>query len=190
MDIKKIIAERIRQLRKEKGLTHKDLANMLNCTSPCISSFECGRNNIATKYLVELAGIFGVTTDYLLGMTNERVSVETISEYAGLPNEYVEKLHEIYMLTNNVDVITKFIDMQIQEIEENELEKVIGSNVRKLRKKRGLTVQKLAELIGVASSTIYSIERGERKLKLQNLQFLAKYFNKDVDWFSKYHLTV
>ena len=36
--------EKISELRKEKGLTQKDLAELLNVTNKAVSKWECGKN--------------------------------------------------------------------------------------------------------------------------------------------------
>ena len=58
---------RIRELRKDKGLTQEKIARMLHCTQACYSNYECGITDIPTDILIRLAKLHKVTTDYLLG---------------------------------------------------------------------------------------------------------------------------
>ena len=69
MNYKNVLGFRIAQLRKENGLTQKQLADMLKVDNTTISSWELGKNDVPTAILVELAKLFDTTTDYLLGLT-------------------------------------------------------------------------------------------------------------------------
>lgn len=61
------IAQRLKPLRKGKGLTQAKMAELLGCTSRHYQKIEYGTINLPTTTLIFLADYFGVTTDYLLG---------------------------------------------------------------------------------------------------------------------------
>jgi transcriptional regulator with XRE-family HTH domain len=58
--------ERIKKLRKEKGLTQLKLANQLNITDKAVSKWEVGEGNPDISILPKLSEIFGVSVDYIL----------------------------------------------------------------------------------------------------------------------------
>lgn len=62
--------EQIRNLREDKDLLQKDLAEFLNCTQVCYSRYELGTRDIPTDVLIKLAEFYNTSTDYLLGRTN------------------------------------------------------------------------------------------------------------------------
>ena len=62
----------IRDLREDADLTHADIAKMLNCTQASYSYYEIGRRDIPTQTLIKLAKYYRTSTDYLLGLTNEK----------------------------------------------------------------------------------------------------------------------
>ncbi len=62
-------AERLKELRKEKGWTQKTLAMQLNVTDDCVYFWEKGRSEPSIEQIIQLATLFDVTTDYLLGRT-------------------------------------------------------------------------------------------------------------------------
>lgn len=60
------IGERLKALRKERGYSQEDVAKMLGIGRTTYLKYESGENKPSRK-LKELASLFGVTTDYLLG---------------------------------------------------------------------------------------------------------------------------
>ncbi len=63
----KIFSQRLRELRKSKDLSQKQLAEILNTTNSSICDWECGRTEPNLETLVAISVYFNTTTDYLLG---------------------------------------------------------------------------------------------------------------------------
>ena len=61
---------RIRNLREDKDLTQKELATILNCSQQVYSNYELGQRDIPTEILIALSSFYNVSTDYILGLTN------------------------------------------------------------------------------------------------------------------------
>ena len=66
-----IFSERLRELRKEKNLSMKQLAVKLNTTDAAVSNWENGINEPKISYLKAIAEFFNVSADYLLGLDDE-----------------------------------------------------------------------------------------------------------------------
>ena len=64
--------ERIRNLREDRDLKQEDLARLLNCTQACYSNYENGRRDVPSEVWAKLAEFYGVSVDYLLGLTNAK----------------------------------------------------------------------------------------------------------------------
>lgn len=76
-----MVAERIRVLREGRGMTQSELARRLGVTRSGVNAWEMGISVPSTQYIVELALLFEVSTDFLLGMPNTAtVSVKGLSE--------------------------------------------------------------------------------------------------------------
>ena len=76
-----MVADKIKFLREQSGLTQSDLAKKLGITRSSVNAWELGISVPSTQYVVELAYIFKVSTDYLLGMkTTAAISVEGLTE--------------------------------------------------------------------------------------------------------------
>lgn len=63
---------RIRDLREDNDYYQKDLAEYLQCTQVCYSHYEIGKRDIPTDVLIKLARFYHTSTDYLLGLTDEK----------------------------------------------------------------------------------------------------------------------
>ena len=63
-----IISKRLKELRLEKGLTQKEVAEQLGISSTCYSGYEQGYREPDLKTLIKLCKFFEVSTDYLLGL--------------------------------------------------------------------------------------------------------------------------
>ncbi len=67
-----IFAERIRELRLERGLTQEELGEIIGVKRFSIYSYEKGRACPEMKGLVALAEFFDVSMDYFAGRTEKR----------------------------------------------------------------------------------------------------------------------
>lgn len=65
-----MVADRIKQLRISNNMTQTDLARKLNITRSSVNTWEMGISTPSTTYIVELSQLFKVSTDYLLGLSN------------------------------------------------------------------------------------------------------------------------
>ena len=65
----------IKELRREMDCTQNKLADILGVTQDSISLWENDKRIPDTQYIVAMAKFFDVTTDYLLGLTDEYSSV-------------------------------------------------------------------------------------------------------------------
>ncbi len=64
--------QRIRDLREDRDLTQKQIAQMLGMSQTGYSKYETGENDIPTAVLIKLADFYQTTTDYLLGRTDKK----------------------------------------------------------------------------------------------------------------------
>ena len=85
-----MLGTRIKELRKEFGLSQVELAMRMEVTKQTISNWENGNIQPSVDMLVGLANVFNVTTDYLLGLDDvPRLSIE------GLPMSFAAHLAQL-----------------------------------------------------------------------------------------------
>jgi transcriptional regulator with XRE-family HTH domain len=95
---------RLRELRKEAGLSQKDFAKEFGAAQNTVSQWETGTRRIDDETLCRIAAYFDVSIDYLLERTNEKKSLannvseakrEMIALIDQLSDEQVTKLLQI-----------------------------------------------------------------------------------------------
>ena len=73
-----MVAERIKHLRETNNLTQSSLAKKLNVTRSSVNAWEMGISVPSTALIVDLARLFHISTDYLLGL-DENVTLDISS---------------------------------------------------------------------------------------------------------------
>ena len=96
------IAEKLVELRTTKGVTQEDVAQNLSISNKTISKWENGASMPDLPMLIELSKYYGVTTDALLGLSNDKkqsTKEEVCTMFDGLDHkESVLKAFEIERL--------------------------------------------------------------------------------------------
>lgn len=73
--------EKLKTLRTEAGMTQTELAKRLSITKSVVSYYELQERTPSPCVLVQLADIFHVTTDYLLGIDHKKmIDVSDLSD--------------------------------------------------------------------------------------------------------------
>ena len=63
---------RIRDLREDRDLKQKQIAEYLLCDQSLYSKYERGERELPLRYAIKLADYYGVSLDYLVGLTDEK----------------------------------------------------------------------------------------------------------------------
>ena len=63
----KIIGDRLRIFRKEKGITQVKLAEFLNTTQSTISAYENGKTTLLTAFAIQIVHKYNISLDWLCG---------------------------------------------------------------------------------------------------------------------------
>ena len=72
---------RLRALRKQKKLTQTQVASRLNLSKTTICGYENNTKTPSVDTLIQLSSLYGVSTDYLLGIENRPLLlIDGISE--------------------------------------------------------------------------------------------------------------
>lgn len=85
------LGERIKALREKKEMSQIELGKLASVGNTTVSQWESNKRTPDTATITKLADIFGVTSDYLLGRTNDpspRELPDTVAPY--LPEGFDE----------------------------------------------------------------------------------------------------
>ena len=91
-------AERLKNLRMQRGMSQADLARILDVARTTVSSYENGSRNPDRETLVRIATCFQVSLDYLLG--TDTLGIDPSSEYSAV-------LKEIHALLNSAPIASE-----------------------------------------------------------------------------------
>ena len=87
------IAERLKDLRKDRNLTLEALAAATNISRSALGTYEAGEfKDISPFSIVKLAEFYGVTTDYLMGVSNLEKEADAEIQELRLTNEALNVL--------------------------------------------------------------------------------------------------
>lgn len=124
-----MFTDRLIKLRQARGWTKKEFSAKIGKTQQTVGKWENGSNAPTFKDLVKLVGLFGVTSDYLLGLS------DSPSKYAYPPinDNKQEQVEEMFkeLDEGNQDATVDFIENRLdnqhlsKEIKENDHRKQI-----------------------------------------------------------------
>ena len=70
-----MIYDIIKELREDAGYSQSALAKKLDVTRSAVNAWEMGISTPTTNYIVAIAKLFHVSSDYLLGIDNKRTII-------------------------------------------------------------------------------------------------------------------
>jgi transcriptional regulator with XRE-family HTH domain len=98
--------DRLKQARKDKGISQSKLAQMIDVHVTNISRYERGENKPTSQVLTRLADALGISADYLMSGSTDEVANAVISD-----RELLEQFKKVEQLPNDRKLLVKeFLD--------------------------------------------------------------------------------
>ncbi len=176
---------RLISLRKEQGMTQEDMARLIQKKRSTVSGYETGGKEPEFDTVCFLASHFGVSTDYLLGFSDERNHVEQVfyndhvnfeRHFKALPPELrpvVSKcFDDFYLLLNR--------DMQLARPERLRVYQELLHTLQSLR----ADIRKMVEASGGAITdpvTLSDLMAVQSQLKNEVSSLLDKLMQADME---------
>lgn len=137
METKQIFATRTKTLRKERGLSQTELAAALDISRTSVNLYESASRVPDITALARYASFFSVTSDYLLGLSDNRATPEKLKkgwEIVISPDgdDTIAKLYKDGSLAQ-VDVVSRYYK------DEYNMEEAVKEVVKKLFEPRRFT---------------------------------------------------
>lgn len=124
-------ADRLKEIRAEKSMTQVQLAEAINVSHGTVAMWETGKREPNFETLNKLSKLFDKRIDYILGYSDESPSAKQLEEDPASVDDLVQ-----YAMT-------------------------FGDKVKNRRLKLGLTLEAVAQAVGVSAPTIQRYESGE-----------------------------
>jgi len=112
-----MVGDRIKQLREEKEMSQKALAEFINVSPSTVGMYEQGRRMPSTEILNLIATHFNVTSDYLLERTDNPHAQVSEDDYVAVEN------------AKNIIKTFKKAGIEPQDIDLQALEKILHAYV-------------------------------------------------------------
>jgi transcriptional regulator with XRE-family HTH domain len=198
---KMTLGKRIREFRKERGLTLKELSKKIGISYSFLSAIERNIKKPSLTTIKQIAETLNIPITYLfsdesngkkigdkLKLIREGRSL-SISELAELTDINEDKLKEIEnnelqpdldtieILSNTLDVTVRYF------LEKSTSELNVGKRIKKVRTNRGMTVASLAEKSGVSPGLISQIENQQTLPSVDSLEEIAEALGASVCYF-------
>ena len=112
-------SKRLKSLRKSNGITQKQLSTSIGVTERAIVAYESGKMKPAFDAINSLADYFDVSTDYLLGRTDNKNlhHVKELDEIKILSSESVGDI--IFQTRTHHDETIKKLNRDVPPLEES-----------------------------------------------------------------------
>lgn len=92
----KLPKKRLKKLREQRGITQEQVKQAIGCDLKSYRAWEKDGNYPNADYLVELSHLFGVSTDYLLGISDfTNIGNKEMAEETGLSELAIDRLRAI-----------------------------------------------------------------------------------------------
>ncbi|ADI25302.1 XRE family transcriptional regulator [Geobacillus subterraneus] len=135
--------QRLRMLRKAKGLTQEELGRKVNVTKVSISGYESGNRTPDMDTLKALADALDVSIDYLLGRDNTQPTDTKLPALTEKDERDIQKeLEKIIKGLKTGSGFAAFGGVDIDELDEEDRELLIASLENSLRLAKRIAKQK------------------------------------------------
>lgn len=112
------VGDRIRELREERDWSQREFAKRVGINYSVVNRIELGKRNVEDHELAKIADVFGVTTDYLLGRTDNPNPPEDDDKELGTLARINQLIKEYGIEQMGFFDIEKWKSLSEEEIEE------------------------------------------------------------------------
>lgn len=95
-----IIGKRLKELRLENKMSQHKLGELLGVSKVSISGYETGSRTPSVEVLCEIARLFGVSTDFLLGMEIPLIAEDTKDYIGAISMDDIQLIYDLRMYPN------------------------------------------------------------------------------------------
>lgn len=97
-----VFANRLKQLRLERNLTQREMAESIGITAASLSAYENGTKNPSLGVAIAIADKYSVSLDWLTGLTRGFLSSERLSDYEHALNSFIFLFDQDRIISANI----------------------------------------------------------------------------------------
>lgn len=127
------VGNRITQLRKQIGLTRAELAQRLEIPQTTLRNYEMNLREPRYELLIKIANEFQVSTDYLLGVTNEPYLKEADQKKSSSHEDIIKLSDRLYSVLVDSGIITPGEDLSQEQLD---VLNIVVDFIAKIHKKK------------------------------------------------------
>lgn len=106
MSIKELLGKRIKEIRKERGLTQEEFAEMINISQRTLSGIEVGKNFLTSQTLDKILEVFEMQPDDLFQLKNLRntneLKIDIICALEKMSDKKIRLIYSIVEILKNM----------------------------------------------------------------------------------------
>lgn len=156
--------DRIKETRTRLNMGQKEVAYALGVSQPTVSAWESGGKDPTVENLSALAELFRVSTDYLLGRTDDPTDYKDGELIASLSPDLLDhhdgNVKKAFATQKAIDADAMADPERIQRLTAGSDVTAIGASLREARRLKGKKVDDIAEQMGVSVPTVTGWETG------------------------------
>lgn len=145
-----MFSERLKKLRKEHKITQEFLADNIGVERSSVGKYESSSVIPSTDVLIKIAEFFNVSTDYLLGRTAFRKTMELFEQWSGHNDPHFEAPFDF------------------------------GGLLKEVRESQDVSQQEVSEALGITESDVNDIEDGTLPLNYEWAEKYATFLGTSV----------
>lgn len=195
------LGKRIREFRKERGLTLKELANKIGISYSFLSAIERNIKKPSLTTIKQIADTLNIPITYLFSNESDgkqvgdklkliregrSLSIEELAELTNISQEKLIKIenNEIQPDLDIIEILANTLDVTVRYfLEKSTTELKVGERIKKVREVRGMTVAELADKSNVSPGLISQIENQQTLPSVDSLENVAEALGTSVCYF-------
>ena len=106
---------RIKDLRKQAGLTQGQIGQFLKVDQSMVAKLESGDRNLTTVQLNKLSNLFGCSEEYLMGITGETCGANLAFRIDNMGSEEMEVVAAVNKIAANLRLLNYILENKNEE---------------------------------------------------------------------------
>lgn len=115
------VGERLTELRKEAGYSRVNFAEKIGIPHTTLRNYETNVREPGHRFLIQMAKEFNVTTDYLLGLSDNRISANPKFKTTLPEQAHIQKYRKLD--ASGRDMVDTVLDKEVERLEARENQK-------------------------------------------------------------------